>query len=190
MTDSPLFCALCNWNRVWTPASCCCILLNQRCNSTCGSFSNETGKRAMSSKLWSLLFNSLIFKVFFKLCNLKVLIFFLIWILLLSSHCFLSLKRKEEQVWVFCYSFLFSIPLCTFQNRSNIFLMAKDQRNFCHFINSKVKQQKREKWEWENLKQTQNCSKGKAKNFLYFYCLLSAESCLSCLLFLFLLHLQ
>lgn len=42
----------------------------------------------------------------------------------------------------------------------------------CHFINSAVRGQKREKWRWENLKQTQNFSKAKKKIISIFtvYC--------------------
>lgn len=58
--------------------------------------------------------------------------------------------------------------------------------NLCHFINSTVREQKR-KMKVREFKANAKLSKSKAKKNLYFYCVLSAESCL---LFLFLLYLQ
>lgn len=112
--------------------------------------------------------NSLILRGLFKSRSLKVLVSFLVWVLLLPSHWFFSPEHKGR------VSVRYFVVPFSFQCLSNL----------CHFINSAVREQKREKWRWENLKQTQNLFKIKEKNNLYFYCLLSAESCLLFLLYL------
>lgn len=210
MTDSPLFCTLYN---CWPCTECkhpppAIVSFwskgqssSERWNSTCGSFSDKTGESAICSKLQSLLFNSLIFEVFLQIQKSQgfgisfgmvflLVSFSFIWygflfsVLLLLSHWFLTLNKKEK-CKVFCHSFPFSMPLCTFQNRSNICLVAKDKRNLYLFINSEVKQQKKGESKRISSK-TKTVQKAKQKKILNFHCLLLAESSL---LFFFLLYL-